>query len=151
MVWNAGLDGLRQLLAEGRKFSAACDQTRGKAAETVWEKDFTESRAHIAAHGKSLFRFLNGKYRKAIAELRGSLAVELPKQYADRITLIDGIISGQQSLKKLRESDSVAQSAFGAIWRKEKTDWNQLETILNWVARQNDAGLGASVRQMLPG
>ena len=151
MVWNAGLEGLRDLLAEGRKFSAACDQTRGKVTETVWEKEFTESRTHIAAHGKSLFRVLNGKYRKAIAELRGSLAVELPKQYAKRVTLIDGIISGQQSLKKIRELDSVAQSAFGVIWRKERTDWRQLETILNWVARQNDAGLGASFRHMFAG
>lgn len=147
-VWNAGLEGLRDILAVGRKFAAAVEQTLGKVTETVWEKDFSESRTHIAAHGKSIFRFLNSKYRSAISELRGSLTAELPKQYGERIVLIDSIISGQQSLRKLGNVDSVAQSAFGAIWRREKTDWNQLETILNWVTRQNEAGLGSSFRQM---
>src|SRR6185436_13913327 len=108
-------------------------------------------RMQVAGHGKSLFRFLNGAYRNAIAELRGSLSMELPKAYSERIALIDSIISGQQALARLREMDSLALAAFGSNWRKEKTDWNQLEIILKWVTRQNQAGLGPSFRQMYAG
>ncbi|HVY69737.1 MAG TPA: DUF3320 domain-containing protein [Verrucomicrobiae bacterium] len=150
-VWNAGLEGLRDVLAEGRKFSAACGEVHDKVIESVWDKDFTTSRTRIAAHGKSLFRFLNGDYRKAIAELRGSLKGELSKAFTDRLALIDTIISGQRSLRRIREMDATAQAAFGAIWRKEKTNWQQLEAILNWVTRQNEAGLGTDFRKMFVG
>lgn len=150
-VWNAGLEGLRDVITNGQQFAAAYDQARNQVIETIWDQDFRQLRTHIAAHGKSLFRFLNGDYRKAIAELRRSLTAEPPKRYAERVAFIDSIISGQQSLRRLREADLVAQAAFGAMWRKEKTDWNQLETILGWVARQNEAGLGGSFRQMFAG
>src|SRR2546425_199391 len=49
-VWNTGLESLREVIAEGRKFAASCAQTRGKIDKTVWDKDFTQSRTHIATH-----------------------------------------------------------------------------------------------------
>jgi very-short-patch-repair endonuclease/tRNA(Ile)-lysidine synthase TilS/MesJ len=147
-VWNAGLEGLRDLIADGRKFAAANQQVKEKFVETVWQKDFTGPRGYIAAHGKSLFRFLNGKYRNAITEIRGCMTSELSKEYSERLTFIDALISGQQALKKIQENDPTAREAFGTTWRKEKTDWDQLEIILKWVSRQNEAGLGASFRQM---
>ncbi len=150
-VWNAGLEELQDVIAEGRKFAAACGQAQSKTTETVWEKDFSEARIQIATHGKSLFRFLNGKYRSAITEIRGFMKGDIPKQYADRLAFIDILISGQCAFRKIREYDTLGREAFGSVWRKEKTDWNQLEIVLNWVTRQNEAGLGASFRQMFAG
>ena len=150
-VWNAGLDGLRDLLREGRKFSAAASRVGTKVTESVWERDFSDARNHIAAHGQSLFRFLNGHYRRAIAEVRGSLKCELPKGYAARLALIDEIIAGQRAFRAVREGRSLGETAFGTFWRQEKTDWGQLETVLDWVTRQQEAGLGPSFRQTFAG
>lgn len=147
-AWNAGLDGLRDVVMNGRKFAAAQEETRGKTIETVWDSDFTQCRSHIAAHGRSLFRFLNGDYRRAIATVRGALTVDLPRVHSERVALLDALISGQRALRSLREMDSAASAAFGVMWRKEKSDWDQLEAILDWVARQTKAGLGTSFRQM---
>jgi len=149
--WNAGLEKLRDLITEGRKFTAANEQAHKRFDETAWEKEFSEARSHIATHGKSLLRFLNSKYRAAIAEIRIAMTTDLPKLYSQRLVLIDCAISGQQALRKIREYDSIGLGAFGVIWRKEKTNWNQLEAILNWVARQNEVGLGSSFRQMFAG
>jgi len=57
-VWSAGLEGLRDLIAEGRKFAMAFDQVHLQVIETIWEKDFSDCRSQIAAHGQSLFGFL---------------------------------------------------------------------------------------------
>jgi very-short-patch-repair endonuclease len=64
------------------------------------------------------------------------------------MALLDTMIAGQESLRRIRENDSMARAAFGATWRRENTDWKQVEAILGWVERQNEAGLGSSFRSM---
>ncbi len=146
-VWNAGIEGLKSILAEGRSLVAAQKAVRKQVTENVWEKNFVELRSQIAAHGRSLLRILNRRYRLAIAELRGCVIGELPKRHIERVAFVDLIIQGQCSLRRIRELDSVAKSAFGTIWRKEDTDWTQLEAILNWVSQQHGKGLGTGFAQ----
>ena len=150
-VWDSDLDALRNLNAEGQKFVAAQKQAYKKVIEAAWEKEFSEARSQIAAHGQSLFRFFNAKYRAAIAEIRGVLSAELPKLHSERLAFIDSLISGQMSLRKIHECETVGHVAFGSLWRKEKSDWNQFEIILEWVVRQNEAGLSSSFRRMFAG
>ena len=150
-IWDSGLDQLRDLIAEGQKFETAQKVADKKVVESAWEKDFTEARTQIGAHGQSLLRFLNAKYRSAIAEIRGVLKGELPKTHVERLAFIDGLIAGQQALRKLREFEEVGRVAFGTFWRKEKSDWAQFGVILDWVVRQNEAGLSASFRKMFAG
>jgi len=150
-VWNSGLDKLRDIVTHGRAFRAAVEETKGKVPRATWDKDATEIRSQIAAHGKSILRFLNGKYRSAIAELRTSVTIALPSEYSERLKLVDSIISGQTALRRIHESDSLGQEAFGATWRKEETNWDCVESILTWVARQSEAGLGPSFRHMYAG
>lgn len=147
-VWNAGLEGLRELLSQGRKFLVAFTQAGPGVSESTWDKDFSDLRTFVAAHGRSLFRLLNGDYRRSVAQLRGSLTGKLPNTYEERLSLIDQIIAGQRALRSIREGSMVGEAAFGTFWRREKSDWNQLEAVLDWVARQRDAGLEAGFRQM---
>ncbi|MDC4227117.1 MAG: DUF3320 domain-containing protein [Candidatus Manganitrophus sp.] len=147
-VWNAGLEGIRELLAHGRKFSAAFTQAGANVSESTWDKEFSDVRTYVAAHGRSLFRILNGDYRRSIAQLRGSLTGKLPSTYEERLTLIDQIIIGQRALRVIREGHTIGETAFGTFWRREKSDWNRLEAVLDWVARQREAGLETGFRQM---
>jgi len=147
-AWNTQLQDLRELVIAGKAFSAANKAVEGKVIEVVWEKDFTEARTQIAAHGKSFFRFFNSKYRAALAELRGGLKSELPRTYAERVELIDSLLTGQVSLRKIRHLETTGTTAFGAAWRKEKSDWNKLAAIADWVAKQTEIGLSASFRAM---
>jgi very-short-patch-repair endonuclease len=150
-VWNTGLDGLRDLLTQGQTFANALTQVGNRVTDSTWEKDFSDIRTHITARGRSWFRFLNGNYRRSVAGLRGALTGELPQSYANRLALVDQIIAGQRALRGIRDSASTGESAFGALWHREKTDWSHLEVVLNWVARQSEAGLDASFRQMFSG
>lgn len=150
-VWNAGLEGLKDLLSVGRKFSSVIAEIGSKVRDSIWEGDFSKSREHIAIHGKSLFRIFNRDYRNSIAAFRAGLVVELPKTYTDRLGLADQIIQGQQTLRAIRNDTALGESAFGTFWRAEKTNWDQLESILDWVARQKEAGLDAEFRQLFVG
>ena len=149
--WNADLEPLRDLVAVGLKFATAQKQADNKVIDSAWEKDFSEQRQLISAHGKSLFRIFNGKYRAAMADIKGVLKAELPNAYADRLTFIDAIIAGQQALNKLRERDAIGAAAFGTQWKMEKSDWAQFTVVIDWVAQQTQAGLGSSFRNMFAG
>ena len=150
-VWDSTLDALRDCVAEGLKFAAAQKQADKRVVEVAWQKDFSEARSQIAVHGQSLFRVFYAKYRAAMAEIRGVLSSDMPKAHSERLELIDAVIRGQQSLRKIREHESVGRAAFGSLWRNEKSDWNQLGAVLEWVIRQNEAGLSSSFRHMFAG
>ncbi|MGD1084108.1 MAG: DUF3320 domain-containing protein [Verrucomicrobiota bacterium] len=150
-TWDAEIEAVRDLIAAGRSFAGAQRQMETKVDEGAWERDFSEARSQIAAHGESLFRFFNAKYRTAIAELRGVLNSVMPKVHSERLAFVDAIVCGQRSLRKIRESERVGHAAFGSLWRREKSDWHQLGIILDWVARQNEAGLSRSFRKMFAG
>src|SRR5262249_47024784 len=72
---------------------------------------------------------------------------ELPKSYSERLSLCETIIAGQDSLRNLRSFDSLGRSAFGNLWHGEKSNWDQGEAILSWVARQEQAGLDETFRR----
>jgi len=150
-VWGAGVDGIRELLKEVETFSNVSQSLSKDVIDSAWEKDFSTVRTQIAAHGQSLFRFLNGQYRSAIAELKGVLKTNMPGDFAKRLELIDSIVQAQCALVKIKEADSLGKNAFGSLWLREKSNWNQLGTILEWVVRQTEIGLGESFREMFAG
>ncbi len=147
-VWSAGLGGLGGLLEDGKKFSTIQQDLGTTISPTAWEGEFSSARAMIAAHGKSWFRILNGDYRRGIATLRGVTSGVLPPSFEQRLQLMDRIIEGQRCLRAIREGRELGISAFGTAWQGEKTNWGQLDTVLRWVAGQQEAGLGQSFRQM---
>jgi very-short-patch-repair endonuclease len=147
-VWNAGLDSLRDLLDEGRKFASAFVQVGQQVSESTWDCDFSAIRRQILARGQSILRFLYSDYRRAIREFREGLTIELPKNYSDRLPLCEAIIAGQNALRRIRNGESLGRSAFGSLWRNEKSNWDQIQAVLTWVTRQQEVGLDSNFRQM---
>jgi very-short-patch-repair endonuclease len=147
-VWNAGLENLRDLLDEGRKFACAFGQVGQQVNESTWDEQLSEVRNQIVNRGRSLIRFLYPDYRRAIRNLRATLNIELPKNYSDRLSICDSIIAGQDALRQIRSGESLGRTAFGSFWRNEKSNWDQLESVLKWVTRQQGVGLDSSFRQM---
>ncbi|HTH49725.1 MAG TPA: DUF3320 domain-containing protein [Candidatus Limnocylindria bacterium] len=150
-VWNAGLEGLSDLVAAGRRFAQATQRVGAQVTEAAWEKDFEKLRAVVAAHGRSMLRLFNGEYRSAMAELRGVLKGELPPEFAARLAFVDELVAGQKALRTVRTEEAQGISAFGSSWRKERSDWAQLEQVLTWVNAQRAVGLGEEFRRLFAG
>lgn len=146
-VWNAGLSGLRDLVEHGRAFTALRKKLDSKVAEVAFETDLSSARGSIAAHGRSLFRFLNGDYRRAMVALRGVLKGEPPSSHAERVALLDDVITARRHLLALRQGIETGRQAFGSVWRGEQSDWDQLASIITWVGNEATACLGPEFRR----
>ena len=148
-VWNAGLDELREIVAVGRRFALVSAATAGKVGADVWTKDLSTARAKFAAHGDSIFRILHKDYREAFAEFRGCLsAVPLPRGFAERLALFDSLVEGQTLFRRIASMEELGLSAFGWLWRRESSDWPQLEVVIGWVQGHTAAGLSAPFRKL---
>jgi len=147
-VWTIGIESVKQLVAQGRQHSAAITKLRLSVTEETWNEDFSKARRDMGVHGQSWFRVFSGDYRRAVAQLRGALNQDAPKQHEARLALLDDIIGAQRALRTIRRSDELGRSAFGVLWRQEATDWLQAAAIIDWVARQSDAGLDESFRKL---
>jgi len=146
-VWDSGRAGLGDLAAAGRRFHEASAAVGSQVTESAWDKDFDSVRSALAAHGRSLFRFLQRDYRKAVAELRGVAKSDLADSFEARLSLTDHLVTGQRALRTLRDDDTLGTRAFGSAWRRERSDWAQLQATFDWVEAQHSEGLGIEFRQ----
>lgn len=134
-VWQKRREDIDGLVEMGKSLAECREALKGSVADVAWTTDVNEARINIAAHGRSLFRFLYGSYRKAQATLRGILTVRPPKSVDKRLQLLDQLIRGQKCLNKIEHDDSLRDlgtRAFGEKWRGPDSDWDELEQIALW-------------------
>lgn len=150
-VWDVGLEGVKELVTHGRRFARTVTNIGTLVTEETWAQDFSKLRSVITSRGKSLLRFLDSEYRNSVTQLKAAMTDQLPTRYEDRIALIDNILVGQQALRAVARSEELGASAFGILWRRQHTNWDQLAAIVEWVAHQHETGLGESFRQTFAG
>ena len=134
-IWRNGLERIRDLLKEGQQFARVSTRLSSQVVVDALEMDFSAERSAIAAHGDSLFRFLSGDFRRAVAKVQGSLRSAMPAGFADRLALVDEIVAGQRSLRQIRAADAVGREAFGDAWRGPRTDWYAHARVVDWMTR----------------
>ena len=144
-AWSAHAEFLRETVRQGRILDGVRTRRAGSVAEVAWGIDWTPQRMRIASKGRSLFRWLSGGYREAVAQLRSVVPV-LPRDYAARIALLDDLIAGHRAQAALRDASVAAASAFGKVWRGADTQWDLAASILEWVDAQEAAGQGEWMR-----
>jgi very-short-patch-repair endonuclease len=147
-TWNAGLDGLREIIVTGRRFAEIAANCAEQVTADAWIKDLVRARTNIAAHGESIFRVFKSEYRLGCRDFRACLVNPLPKKHAERLSLMDQLVEGQRLLRMLAELAPRAQSAFGHLWRKQDSDWAKLEEIVNWVAGRAKVGLQTPIQKL---
>ena len=148
-VWHSGIEGLKGVIQNGQQFHSVRRQLDKKVKDTVWQSDLSLARSDIVARGRSLFRLLNADYRAAIRQLREILTVDLPKSFSERLKLVDEIIVGQTKYRQIAKGDQLGKSAFGKLWRREDSEWSELELILQWFERHEEVGLGEGFQELV--
>ena len=148
-VWDGPLPVIRALLNAGQRYATAFLETGEHVIASAWEQDFEPVRVTLAAHGRSLFRFLNGDYRRALSTLRAVSKRELPAGLDARLAWVDTLIAGQRALRELRLGAGLGAAAFGIQWQAERSDWGALEQVVGWVEQVRAVGLGLTFRRLL--
>ncbi|WP_396617304.1 DUF3320 domain-containing protein [Lysobacter soli] len=147
-VWSAGVDALKDAIRSGRVLSEVYERRDAQLAEVAWDSDWLPQRHTIAAHGRGLFRWLNGPYRQALNQLRSVMRTSLPKPYEERLALLDDLIAADKARRVVTDAAATAKSAFGSVWRDQNTDWDLADSILGWVEQQSNAVPGVDLRQL---
>ena len=132
-VWQDKRDTIRLLIENGIIFTDSRSELEGVVTAAGWDTDVADTRRDLAIHGRSWFRWFRGTYRNAQATLRGILRNPPPRPLEDRLSILDSLIKGQESLRAIRKNQVEGQHAFGELWRKKDSDWRALSAIETWV------------------
>ena len=146
-VWRAGLGELHDLVDHGRAFADVRARLSGRVTDAAFETDLSAARAAIVGHGNSFLSFLSGEYRRGMATLRGVLRGEAPATYQDRVFLLDDLLDARKHLLVLRERAETGRQAFGGAWHGEDSDWDQLTSVIAWVAGEAEAAVTPDFRE----
>lgn len=129
---RANADDCRSLLALAGETARLRAEVVAHMKEIGLEQDWSATRGTIAGRGRSLFRFLSGKYRRAVAVLDSVSAIESAKTYEERLRRLDSISAYQSTARRLAEDDGRGRAAFGDDWQGRHTDVANLQGALEW-------------------
>jgi len=144
--WRHRLEDIDDLLKAGVTHAELYHKFSPVLAEVAWTIDLTQTRQHLAAHGESLLRFLSSNYRGAIATFRSILSGSDPKDHRRRLEIVDGVIKAQGAAKILERDDPLGRESFGQKWRRERSDWAGLQSLLGWVKEVETKGFHEDLR-----
>ena len=141
------------LVEAGRRFAAIRAGEGSRFIDSAWSIDLNHTRLQIAAHGQSVLRILNRKYRDAFAEFKALLAdPSPPKDHATRLRWIDSLIEGQKLQRQIQEGSELGTHCFGkSFWDGESSQWERLSEIVSWRSLCEERGLGHELFETLAG
>jgi very-short-patch-repair endonuclease len=148
-VWRRQRAAIGALVRNGLRYAKCRKRLAHLVSHAAWSTDVRTTRAALAAHGRSLFRWFHREYRKARAALRGVLAPPRPKTLARQLEILDTLILGQDALQAIDDADALGQAAFGSRWGGPPSKWPALAAIERWERDCRQAGLPNTFRESL--
>ena len=131
-VWDSKRSDITELVQIGVALRDATRSLDGVVNDSAWTTDLATTRRDLEEWGRSLFRMLNGSYRRARRTLKSILHNKPPKRLEERLNIIDTIARIKESRAQLEQSDALGRAAFGNQWNGEATDWSTIATLETW-------------------
>ena len=139
---------LLELCEETQRLQAFRKDLLSDLVESALDVEWAETRLLLAAHGKSVFRWLNGDYKRAVARLKGVQRAALPKTLEERLALLDRLLEYGKRKARVDRNGQLGREALGDGWRDEDTDVSRVLPAIRWiVAQEQTLGSGAAVRK----
>ena len=141
--WQLRRDAIRELLDAGQRMSICKANHGAQLIEAAWEQDLLEVRQNLLAYGDKWWKVFSGRYRAAKARLQGLAQGVLPGSNAEQLSLVDSVLTYQQSQKVYNQHEGLGSALFGAQWQRQQSDWAVLERVSAWVVQlYEDLGNG---------
>ncbi len=118
--------------------------------EDALDLEWNEERIQIAQHGRSMFRWLSGSYRQAVARLRSVQRSELQKDLERRIAMLDQLIEYRRRVRRTAKDTHLGREALGLAWKEEETDLKACLPAIQWIVSQSKkVGSAAAVKRQV--
>lgn len=127
------LNEFSKLVELGEIHQKLTEVARSNFRPEAFAEDWIKERGAIAAHGKSLLRFLSKDYRAAIAKLKTVWIGEFPKPHIVKVEALDALIDSQRMTAEITAVDAKLVSFLGEHWRGIETDWKRLRLLSDWL------------------
>lgn len=131
--WQSRRDVVRELLEAGKIMTATHTRHGTMLIDQAWEQQVFIERQHFANYGDKWWRMLSGNFRQARARLQGLCKGSLPKDNMQCLALIDSILEVQKNKLIFDQHAGLGQALFGAQWNKQRSDWEVLGRLSEWV------------------
>ena len=120
--------------------------------EGALDLEWSAVRGDFLQHGRSLFRFLSGAYRKAVGRLRSVHRSGPPKDFEGMLDLLDRLVEYRKGVRRIAKRAHFGRDVFGRAWRAEETEMGSALPAVRWIARQaEDLGSMAAVKRTVDG
>ena len=119
-------------LQAGRSWVEAKKEVEDKFLAAVWSAPLVDIRAKLSRGVTSFWSRWFGGYRAASGELQTFLIGDLPKVPAERLALIDKVLSVQRMRSDLAQYEDMLSDALSNQWHGEKTDFIGLVDNADW-------------------
>jgi len=126
-------------LVESLTAGSAWAEARAAAATHFTQAAFDAApgplRARLAPGAGSFWARLFGTYRGASRDLSTLLSGPLPKAPAERLRLVDTLVTVARRRATLSEDEAWLKAALGEHWRGERTDFAAFQAQAEWLGR----------------
>lgn len=138
-IWEQHPGLPADLVSALREYQDAKAELDGKVVEAAWDTDLTAARNVLAAHGTGFLKSFSGEWRRANRLVQSCLA-NSAQQLEATLTQLDRLRQGKAARAEIAKNEAVGRSAFGGLWRGERSDPEQLAVIVEWQAGLGEAG-----------
>ena len=137
--WQRRRDSIRALISAGSNMKLIQEQHSERFIEHAFDADLLSIRQGLAGRTDKWWRILSSQYRVAKTDLQGICRSPLNDSASEWLTWVDDLLKFQTERKIFRESIAMGERLFGAQWQGDKSDWEVLSTISEWLFSLYDA------------
>jgi len=142
--WQSRRDVVRELLEAGKIMAQIRTEHGAMLIEHAWEQNVLTERQHFVNYGDKWWRFMSGKFRQSRARLQGLCKSPLSRDNMQCLAMIDGILEFQRQKGTYDQHAALGEALFGAQWNKQRSDWEVLGSLSEWIfTLYDDLGKGS--------
>ena len=131
-AWTANEQELRGVLAAGTELKQTLATNQYRVRADAWRADLGTNEEILSKRGGKLLSNLSGAVRSARA-FADQLVDRAPATDEERVAILAEIQSTQDKRKAVEEGSALAESLFGVQWQGDRSDWQALTHLTDWI------------------
>lgn len=131
--WRKHRDEIGDLLSACRKHLDVRERYESVLMPEAWSIDLLETRQHLINYGRKWWGGANSDFRNARNRIDGLCYYQAPEDIERKIELVDAILEARRYEEVIRRHQSLGESLFGSQWKGERSDWESLSGLFEWV------------------